>query len=107
VLQTCAHPLAKAGREGSGTPKIEERPGKIGSHARAISHPSVTCALTPAGSARYQWIARRKLLCLRWPQESVDGGQWLVDGKEFDYQFITTALPCALANLRVEGNIGS
>src|SRR5208337_2661553 len=47
------------------------------------------------------------LLCLfAGPHKSVDSGQWLVDRKESDNQFITTTRPCALANLRVEGNIG-
>ena len=31
-----------------GHPKIEERLGKIGSPARAVSHPSVICALAEA-----------------------------------------------------------
>jgi len=39
--------------------------------------------------------------------KSVDSGWWLVDTKESDYQFITTALPDALVNLRSEGNLGS
>ena len=57
-----------------GHPKIEERPGKIGSHARAVSHASVTCVLAVIRLGAVSVELRGVIVSLRLPHKPVDSG---------------------------------
>src|SRR5271157_5774752 len=96
----------------SRSPELKSASGRSDNARVPLSHPNVTGALVGRGLGAVSVNPRRRLLCLWRPhpvcgpkklfETSVDSGQWIEP--ESDYQFITTPLPYALANLPRDGD---